>query len=190
MTNTTVTETIAKLSANGRKLIEAVPGMDFFDDGYRAGSGNWGSNMAAQVDFKKGSFSGVMNRLVKMGLWEVSEGDAADDSMWFALTDLGAAVVREVNGIDEDGNPVCKCAASYLDSSIHEEGCPKYSASEQVEEPEVEPVREPETEQVEVTSKVGSKWTYLYAADGTLIAELKNTDLELVGAWFRSAGLA
>jgi hypothetical protein len=41
-------------------------------------------------------------------------------------------------------------------------------------------VEEPVVKDREPTVKVGAKWTYIYAADGSLIAEVRNDQYELV----------
>lgn len=88
-------EVIAQLTAKGRAFMQQVGKgrFDFFDDGIVEGSGNWGENMAQQLECATNpkSASGIMGATAKLGLWNTwtDEGQT-----WWDLTALGAAVAQ------------------------------------------------------------------------------------------------
>lgn len=138
-----VNETIAKMTPKGRETMTAVGNREFawFDDGIVGGSGIWGECF--------GVASGVLNRLRDLGMWECTEEGEVGSGLWWALTELGAAVANTL------------AARSALDELEY-----------------VEPV----VETPQVTVKTGAKWTYLYAADGSLIAEIRNDQFAAIAA--------
>lgn len=88
------------LTAKGQALMTQVGtrGFSFFDEGIVAGSGAWGEVMAGEagpdVSSTSKGVAGVLSGTNKAGLWNVTPGDKefGDDSDWWALTELGAAV--------------------------------------------------------------------------------------------------
>lgn len=156
-TNYEAIETVvAQLTAKGRETMRAVGAgeLSYFDEGIVEYSGIWGECLTGEMGHKS---SGVINRLRDLGLWTVSDGEVnTDESMWWALTALGADV------------------ANYLAGRLQNQADAETQMAEEL------PAEEPKAEQGQVTVKKGAKWTYLYAADGTLIAELRNDQFEAI----------
>lgn len=140
-----VEEAITQLTAKGRETMDAVGRgwTSFFDNGICEYSGIWGDNLTGELGHKS---SGVINQLVKLGLFYVSPMQDDDPSNWYSLTKLGADV------------------ANYLAENL--EGHNDAKADED------SPV---------VTTKVGSKWTYIYV-NSDLVAEVRNDSAALVVA--------
>lgn len=96
MTNVTpaqVQAIIAQLTDKGRATMLAVGQgrLSFFDDGIVENSGIWGECLTGELGHKS---SGVVNRLARLGLWNVTHDLASDDGAWWDLTALGAAVAN------------------------------------------------------------------------------------------------
>jgi hypothetical protein len=134
----TIEAAIAQLTAKGRETMDAVGRgwTSFFDNGIVEYSGIWGDNLTGELGHKS---SGVINQLVKLGLFYSTPMGEDDPSNWYSLTALGADV------------------ANYL--------------AENLEVEDAEPAADADPQ---VTVKTGSKWTYIYAADGSLLAEIRN----------------
>jgi hypothetical protein len=97
---------VKALTKKGRTVMEALGKgeLTFFDDGLVAGSSGWGSVISDELGLGKGA-SGVLNGLVKQGLFDVvpDDGDAGDG---YLLTDLGAAVAQSfAPEADEEPEP-------------------------------------------------------------------------------------
>jgi len=68
--------------------------LGFFDNGVTAGSGSWGECLTGELGHKS---SGVINQLVKLGLFDTSKDY---NGTWFELTELGVKVALELAGAE------------------------------------------------------------------------------------------
>lgn len=140
----TVETAISQLTAKGLDTMQAIANGEtsFFDSGLVEDSGIWGDNLTGELGHKS---SGVINRLVTLGLLGSWAADADDPSNWYFLTSLGADVANFLNGTLE-----------WTAFEITADDAPAADADPTI------------------TVKTGSKWTYIYAADGSLLAEIRN----------------
>ena len=90
--STAAAAAIAKLTAKGFDTMTAVANhqLSFFDDGIVAGSGIWGECFVNEMGHKS---SGVINQLVKLGLFDLS---TTEDGSWYSLTELGVEVAQRL----------------------------------------------------------------------------------------------
>lgn len=90
-----ITAAIAGLTKAGRATMLAVGRgqLSYFDEGIIEGSGIWGECLTGEMGHKS---SGVVNRLAKVGLWDVTIDRESQDGAWWSLTALGAAVANHL----------------------------------------------------------------------------------------------
>lgn len=90
------------LTAKGQALMTQIGTWNgsFFDDGIVEGSGAWGEVLAGELDLNAlgaknaKSVAGILVGTKKAGLWYVTPAEAQDDSDFWSLTALGAAVAQ------------------------------------------------------------------------------------------------
>lgn len=105
MTNFTATqidEAVAAMTPKGLETMKAIGNLElsFFDEGVVEWSGIWGECLVSEMGHKS---SGVVNRLRDLGLLGNSPAGEGDDSDWWYLTALGAAVALHLS---ETGKPM------------------------------------------------------------------------------------
>jgi hypothetical protein len=158
---------VAQLTAKGRETMRAVGNREtsYFDEGIVKDSGIWGECLTSELGHRS---SGIINRLRDLGLWEASEQQGDDPSMWWSLTALGADVANYLAG-NVNFKEECTCAADFLASSIHSEGCPRWT------EPILGPVAE-ETEEIPETVAKPMTKTEAYEMVKQARVALRNVD--------------
>lgn len=95
-TQATTADVIKSLTAKGRDAMTQIGlgNVSFFDGGVIEGEGSWGGCLVDDLGHKS---SGVLNRLLALGLFDHTDADVQDDQNaggWWTLTALGADVAN------------------------------------------------------------------------------------------------
>lgn len=116
-TNSSAAATIEGLTAKGRETMTSIGRiafggreLGFFDDGVAAGSGSWGECLTGELGHRS---AGVINRLAKLGLFDVSHDV---NGAWFSLTELGAEVALLLAAPAAEAAPVAEASAEPVEA--------------------------------------------------------------------------
>lgn len=95
-TQPTTADVIKSLTAKGRDAMTQIGlgNVSFFDGGIVEGEGSWGGCLVDDLGHKS---SGVLNRLLALGLFTHTDADSQDETNaggWWSLTALGADVAN------------------------------------------------------------------------------------------------
>lgn len=128
------------LTPKGREFMTVVGTWkgSFFDDGIVAGSGAWGEVLASEgcVTATLKGMGGVLAGTNKAGLWTVMPKEAGDDSDFWMLTELGAAVAQHAASLvaPVEATKICKKDASHGPHRVTKSGSYCYACDRIVAE--------------------------------------------------------